>query len=63
MAKNEQGRLTVNQTKSNQIEPDQGRSRRLKGASGSKRRPFDQTWGGRTSNSVERVGCGEMLNG
>src|SRR5258708_20082760 len=30
---------------------------------GSRLRPLDQNWRGRTSISVERVGCGEMLNG
>jgi hypothetical protein len=48
MVKNGPGRIKVNQTKSDQIKP----TNQIKPA-----------WRGRTSISVGRVGCGEMLNG
>jgi hypothetical protein len=37
-----------------------GRSARCTGLRG---KPLDQSWRRRTSISVARVGCGEMLNG
>src|SRR5713101_1241405 len=49
--------LRPNPTKSNQIRPKETVQ------PGSRRRQLNQNWRGRASTSVERVGCGEMLNG
>ena|SRR2546422_4340595 len=40
-----------------------GLSRPLRRCTGLRLKPLDQSWRGRTSILVTRVGCGEMLNG